>query len=151
MLEGRDGQSKRTSSPVSKSPEPTLRLEKSSDWPESLHDIKSLLSQIDQTKTRLQEYLSSISAVSQEAPTSTVNPLDSWPLQSWNEDDFNAMFQDSGKLYSTPGLPSLDTTNLLRTDYFGDIPTITGTATTIAPMAVPRLTPPASVSSRSCN
>jgi hypothetical protein len=150
MLEGQEGQFKRTSSPASKSPEPTPRLEKSSDWPESLQDIKSLLSQIEQTKSRLQEYLSSISTVAQEAPSSVVNPLDSWSLQNWNENDFNALFQGSDKLEATPGLLSLDTTNILGTDYFGDMTATDGVAVTIAPMVMPQFTPPVSVSSRSC-
>jgi hypothetical protein len=150
MLEGQEGQSKRTSSPASKSPEPTPRLEKSSEWPESLQDIKSLLSQIDQTKTRLQEYLSSISTVAQEAPTLVANPLDSWLPQSWNENDFNALFQRSDEFESTPGLLNPDTTNLLGTDYFGDIATTDGVAVTIVPMILPHFTPLISVSSRSC-
>lgn len=150
MLEGREGQSKRTSSPASKSPEPTPRLEKCTDWPESLQDIKSLLSQIDQTKTRLEEYLSGLSTVTQEAPIPVVNPLDSWSLQKWNTSDFNALFQSPDKLRSTPDLLSLDTTSLLATDYFGDI-TVTGdVAVAVAPMSLPQLTPPASESSRSC-
>jgi hypothetical protein len=150
MLESQEGQAKRTSSPASKSPEPTPRLEKSSDWPESLQDIKSLLSQIEQTKTRLQEYLSSISTVAQEAPSSVVNPLDSWSLQSWDENDFKALFQGPDKLGSTPGLLTLDTTNILGTDYFGNMTATDGVAVTIAPMVMPQFTPPVSVSSRSC-
>lgn len=150
MLEGREGQSKRTSSPASKSPEPTPRLEKPREWPESLQDIKSLLSQIDQTKTRLQEYLSGLSSVAQEAPISVVNSLDSWPLQNWNASNFNALFQSPDKLQSTPDLLSLDTTNLLATDYFGDITATESVAAAVAPMGLPQLTPPSSVSSRSC-
>ena len=150
LLEGREGQSKRTSSPASKSPEPTPRLEKSTDWPESLQDIKSLLSQIDQTKTRLQEYLSGLSTVTQEASVPVLNPLDSWSLQNWNASDFNALFQSPDKMQSTPDLLSLDTTNLLCTDYFGDVPVTDSVAVAIAPMTMPQLTPPASVSSRSC-
>jgi hypothetical protein len=149
MLEGRGGQSKQTSSPASKSPEPTPRSERSADWPESLQDIKSLLSQIDQTKTRLQEYLSTISTAAQEAATPVVNPLDSWSLQNWNENDFNALFQ-SDKTRSSPDLLSLDTANLLGSDYFGDIHATAGVAVAVAPMVMPQLTPPASVSSRSC-
>jgi hypothetical protein len=149
MLEGREGQSKRTSSPASKSPEPTPRLERSTDWPDSLHDIKSLLSQIDQTKTRLQEYLSSISTATQEVPIPVINPLDSWSLQSWSDNDFNTLFQ-SDKIRSSPDLLSLDTTNLLGSDYFGDIHATDNIAVAIAPMVLPQPTPPASVSSRSC-
>jgi hypothetical protein len=149
MLEGRGGQAKQTSSPASKSPEPTPRSERSTDWPESLQDIKSLLSQIDQTKTRLQEYLSTISTAAQEATTPVVNPLDSWSLQNWNENDFNALFQ-SDRIRSSPDLLSLDTTNLLGSDYFGDIHATAGVAVAVAPMVMPQLTPPASVSSQSC-
>jgi hypothetical protein len=149
MLEGQEGQSKQTSSTASKSPEPTPRSERSTDWPESLQDIKSLLSQIDQTKTRLQEYLSTISTATQEAATPVVNPLDSWSLQNWNENDFNALFQ-SDKIRSSPDFLSLDTTNLLGSDYFGDIHATAGVAVAVAPMVMPQLTPPASVSSRSC-
>ncbi|KAH0292863.1 hypothetical protein KCU62_g1689, partial [Aureobasidium sp. EXF-3399] len=149
LLEGRGGQSKRTSSPASKSPEPTPRPEKSTDWPESLQDIKSLLCQIDQTKTRLQEYLSGLSTVSQEAPVAVLNPLDSWSLQNWNASDFNALFQSPDKMQSTPHLPRPDITNLLSTDYFGGMPVTDSVAVAIAPMTMPRLTPPASVSSQS--
>ncbi|KAI4848252.1 hypothetical protein E4T44_04046 [Aureobasidium sp. EXF-8845] len=150
MLEGRGGQSKQTSSPASKSPEPTPRSERSTDWPESLQDIKSLLSQIDQTKTRLQEYLSTISTAAQEAATPVVNPLDSWSLQNWNENDFNALFQ-SDKIRSSPDLLSLDTTNLLGSDYFGDIHATAGVAVAVAPMVMPQLTPPAIIKAFSSN
>ncbi|KAI4724572.1 hypothetical protein E4T49_07715 [Aureobasidium sp. EXF-10728] len=149
MLESREGQSKRTSSPASKSPEPTPKHEKSTDWPDSLQDIQGLLSQIEQTKSRLQEYLSSISTVAQEAQTSVVVPCDSWSFQNTNENDLHTLFQGLDKLESTPDLMSLDTTNLMKADYFGDHPTTHNIAMIETPLLGPQMTPPASVSSRS--
>ncbi|KAK6001616.1 hypothetical protein QM012_002947 [Aureobasidium pullulans] len=149
MLEGREGTSKRTVSQTSKSPEPIPEHTKSTEWPESLRDIKSLLSQIDQTKTRLQEYLSSISIAVQEAPVPVATTWESWSFPNMDDENLNALFQGIERYEPDPGPIPLSATNHLKTDGTGDIAVSEDVAVIKAPMASPLLTPPASVSSRS--
>ncbi|KAH0385225.1 hypothetical protein KCU92_g3693, partial [Aureobasidium melanogenum] len=147
MLESRGNSSKRTPSQASNSPEPTSRNAKSADWPESLRDIKSLLSQIDQTKTRLQEYLSSISTVVQEAPIPVANAWESWP--NMDDENLNTLYRGIETLESNSDLVSLNATTFSQAHGSGDIAVTESVAVIKAPMAGPLLTPPASVSSRS--
>ncbi|CAD0090648.1 unnamed protein product, partial [Aureobasidium mustum] len=149
MLESREGTSKRTPTRASKSPEPTTRHTKSAEWPESLRDIKSLLSQIDQTKSRLQEYLSSISTVVQEAPIPAATAWESWSFPDMDDDSLNTLFQGIERSESSPDLISFNASSLEKPDYPRGIAITDTTALITAPMAGPSLTPPASESSRS--
>lgn len=150
MLESREGTSKRTPTRASKSPEPTTRHTNSAEWPESLRDIKSLLSQIDQTKSRLQEYLSSISTVVQEAPIPAATAWESWSFPDMDDGSLNTLFQGIERPESSPDLISFNASSLEKPDYPRGIAITDTTALITAPMAGPLLTPPASESSRSC-
>lgn len=152
MLEGRAGSPKRTSHQVSKSPEPTARHAKSTEWPESLRDIKSLLSQIDQTKTRLQEYISSISTVVQEIPVSTVKATnwESWSFPNMDDGNLNTSYQGVEEVELGPEVVSLNTSDYSKTDCSREVGRTEPTAIIAAPLVGSLLSPPASESSRTC-
>lgn len=137
LLERRDSQ-RGTPAAESKSPEP----------PRSFRDIEDLLNHIDQTKIRLQEYLSKPTKAVPEAPAADINIWDPCLLQSLNENDLDELFKGLDQM-PTPDIKSPDPIGI-STDYFGDMAMTNNSAGQKTPMFGLLMTPPVSVSSRPC-
>lgn len=137
LLERRDSQ-RGTPAAESKSPEP----------PRSFRDIEDLLNHIDQTKIRLQEYLSKTTKVVPEAPAVDINIWDPCLIQSLDENDLDELFKGLDQM-PTPDIKSPDPIGI-STDYFGDMAMTNNSAGQKTPMFGPLMTPPVSVSSRPC-
>ncbi|CAC9894546.1 unnamed protein product, partial [Aureobasidium pullulans] len=135
LLERRDSQ-RGTPAAESKSPEP----------PRSFRDIEDLLNHIDQTKIRLQEYLSKTTKVVPEAPAVDINIWDPCLIQSLDENDLDELFKGLDQM-PTPDIKSPDPIGI-STDYFGDMAMTNNSAGQKTPMFGPLMTPPVSVSSR---
>ncbi|THW68679.1 hypothetical protein D6D25_01264 [Aureobasidium pullulans] len=129
LLERRDSQ-RGTPAAESKSPEP----------PRSFRDIEDLLNHIDQTKIRLQEYLSKPTKVVPEAPAADINIWDPCLIQSLDENDLDELFKGLDQM-PTPDIKSPDPIGI-STDYFGDMAMTNNSAGQKTPMFGPLMTPP---------
>ncbi|KAI5212458.1 hypothetical protein E4T38_00583 [Aureobasidium subglaciale] len=138
MLESRDTQ-RGTLSAASKSPEP----------PTSFRDIEDLLNHIDQTKTRLQEYLSKTTKVMPEAPAAGINIWDPCVLQSLDGNDLDELFKSLDQM-PTPDIRSPDPVGI-STDYFGDMAMANNSAGQKTAMFGPLMTPPANLAASRSN
>ena len=97
-LEADERESNQKSASASRSPPSTPGLDGSSDWPMSFQDTKDLLSQIDQTRSRLNDYLSELSHGTRVQPTSQQCFWNSSNLPDFDVSELNALSQSLDKL-----------------------------------------------------